>query len=138
MKKDHAAKRKNTSIKVPGSGEEFLVEGFAGAYEEFLEEKPSRRPQQDSSGALVIMLGGFVTLVGVSGALFDFGSSEGTRILCAVGALVSIAGMKLQRDAMGVPPEEFLSSEYDPTGEDGVRLGGTCFEYLGESRFLVR
>ena len=87
---------------------------------------------------LVMMLGAIVTLVGFSSVLFDFGSSDGARILGAVGALVTIAGAKLQRDARGVSPEQFFSSAYDPIGEDGLRLGETCFEYLGESRFLVR
>ncbi|MHA6192817.1 hypothetical protein ACX3YG_00290 [Pseudomonas wadenswilerensis] len=103
MKEENFGKKK-MSIKVPGSGGEFLVDGFAEAYEAFLEEKPSRRPKADSPGSLLMMVGAVVTFLGFSGVLFDLGSYEGARIAGAIGTLVWVVGAKLNIDAKGIPP----------------------------------
>lgn len=126
-------------VEIPGSNETFIVDGFAEAYEKFLEANPSKRPQQDASGMLLGCVGVILMLFGVSSTLFGFGTATGTKVTMAMGTLILFFGLKLLNDARGVSPEQFLLNEYDLVEEGGVPIEGTLsIKYLVDSKFLVK
>ena len=137
--KNESLEQTKVQVEIPDNNEAFIVDGFAEAYEKFLGDNPSKRPQQDSSGALLGGVGGVVMLFGISSTLFGFGTATGAKVATGIGTLILFFGLKLLNDARGVSPEQFLLDEYDLVAQGGVPIEGAfSVKYLADSKFLVK
>lgn len=136
MKEDSLESIK-ASIKVPAVAGEISVDGFAESYEKFLDENPSKRPCRDSTGAFLCIVGGLVSLLGFSIMLFGSGFTTEGKVATGAGALISLLGMKLHRDSVGVSPEQFLLSEYTLIAQDGEPFYGEI-KHLSDDKFMVK
>lgn len=133
------AEKNKISIMVPGINEEFKVEGFAEAYEEFTRENPLVQGQSLPSGVLLVVIGGVTTMVGL--LTFIFGPARfatESNLISFVGVLLSMVGGRACSNEMKISPEKFLCNEYELVGDEGRVPGGhESFKHLGDGKFSV-